>query len=83
MDYTLTQHARDAMDKRNIPVEWMERVLAMPQVSEPDAVDPDLEHRLAAIPEHGNRILRVIVNTKIIPERVVTMYFDRNMRGKL
>jgi len=71
------------MDKRNIPVKWLERVLAMPQVSESDVIDPDLEHRLAAIPERENRVLRVIVNTKIIPERVVTMYFDRNMRGKL
>jgi len=71
------------MNKRNIPVEWLEQVLAMPQVSEPDVVDPDLEHRLSAIPEHEDRVLRVIVNTKIIPERVVTMYFDRNMRGKL
>ena len=50
MDYTLTQHAQDAMDRRNIPVAWLERVLAMPQVSESDAVDPDLEHRLAAFP---------------------------------
>ena len=61
------------MDKRNIPVKWLEQVLALPQVSEPDAVDPDLEHRLAAISVHENRVLRVIVNTKIIPERVVTM----------
>jgi hypothetical protein len=36
-------------------------------------VDPDLEHRLAAISEHENRVLRVIVNTKTNPERVVTM----------
>jgi len=83
MDYTLTQHARDAMGKRNIPVEWLERVMEMPQARAPDAVDSDLEHRLAAIPEYQNRVLRVIVNLRIIPEKVVTMYFDRNMKGKL
>jgi hypothetical protein len=83
MDYKLTQHACDAMDKRKISVEWLERTLSVPQRSEPDAVDPALEHRLAAVPERENRVLRVIVNTQTKPERVVTMYFDRNMRGKL
>jgi hypothetical protein len=83
MDYKLTKHARDAMNKRKISAEWLERTLSVPKMIQPDAVDPELEHRLAAIPENENRVLRVIVNTQTNPERVVTMYFDRNMRGKL
>ncbi len=80
MAYTLTEHARDAMEKRGIAVEWLERTLTTPQWREPDKVDGALEHRLAVIPEFGNRVLRVIVNASADPERVVTMYFDRVAR---
>ncbi|MCW5942889.1 MAG: DUF4258 domain-containing protein [Fimbriimonadaceae bacterium] len=77
MDYELTQHARDALEKREIDVVWMERTVARPEWTESDPVDSDLEHRLAAIPEFGDRVLRVIVNRKASPLRVVTAYFDR------
>jgi len=77
MDYRLTEHARDALEKRQIAVAWVERVLARPEWTEPDPVDAALEHRLAAIPEFENRVLRVIVNTSAAPPRVITAYFDR------
>jgi hypothetical protein len=77
MDYRLTQHARDALEKRRIAVAWVERVLDRPEGTEPDPVGAALEHRLAAIPEFGNRVLRVIVNTAAAPPRVITAYFDR------
>ena len=37
----------------------------------------------ARFPEHGDRVLRVVVNTSVVPERVVSVYFDRAMKGKL
>lgn len=77
MDYVLTEHARDALEKRQIPLAWMERSLAQPEVIEADPIDPDLEHRLARIPEFGHRVLRVIVNSKKTPPVVVTVFFDR------
>ena len=83
MAYTVTEHARDAMAKRGIRVEWLERTLAAPQLREPDKMDSDLEHRLGVIADFGNRVLRVIVNIRVNPERVITAYFDRGMRGKL
>lgn len=48
-----------------------------PERVELDEVDPDLEHRLARIPEFGNRVLRVIVNPSVTPARIVTVFFDR------
>ncbi len=48
----------------------------------PDDNDPELEHHLAKVPELANRVLRVIVS-KSEPRRVVTLYLDRNMKGKL
>ena len=81
MTHTLTAHARDAMQRRGIQADWLERALLRPQRREPDALDADLEHRLLAIPEFGNRVLHVIVNVGAHPERVVTAFFDRRLRG--
>ncbi len=77
MDYLLTEHARDALEKRRIALAWMERAFRAPEATEADPVDPGLEHRLARVPESGNRVLRVIVNGKATPPRMVTAFFDR------
>jgi hypothetical protein len=83
VDYKLSQHARDVLEEREIPVAWLERVLNSPQRVEADADDAKLEHRLGRIREHGNRVLRVVVNKSARPPRIVTLYFDRTMRNKL
>ena len=83
MRFTLTTHARDALQEREIPTLWVQRVLDSPMLVEPDEDDPELEHRLARVPEHGNRVLHVVVNHTLRPARVVTAYFDRKMRKKL
>lgn len=77
MDYQLTQHATDALAKRQIPLAWVEQVLSTPDWTEPDAIDGELEHRLGRISDFQGRVLRVIVNPQVIPLRVVTVYFDR------
>jgi hypothetical protein len=83
MNYILTQHARNALLKRKISIAWLERVLQFPMRTDPDENDAELEHRLAVIAEHGDRVLRMVVNTKAFPMRIVTAYFDRNMKGHL
>jgi hypothetical protein len=83
MTYELTQHARDVLAERHIPMEWLERVMREPELKQPDPADAALERRYRKIPEHENRVLRVVVNTTVAPERVVSVYFDRTMKGKL
>ena len=83
MKYELTDHARDVLAERDIPIAWLERALDSPEKTEPDTFDSELEHRLCRINEHDNRALRVILNVAVRPARVVTVYFDRTMRGKL
>ena len=83
MIYELTKHARDVLQERHIPMEWLERVIEKPGLVEPRASDSTLESRLARIPEHGNRVLRVVINKTVVPQRVVSVYFDRTMKGKL
>jgi len=82
MDYHLTEHARDALRKRQIQLEWLEITLSKPEWTEKDQIDSDLEHRLMRIEEFGGRVLRVIVNTRATPPRVVTLYFDRRRSNR-
>jgi hypothetical protein len=83
MNYELTEHARDALQERRIPVEWMERVIANPALVKSGVEDATVESRFSKIPEHGDRVLRVVINKTVVPERVVSVYFDRTMKGKL
>jgi Domain of unknown function (DUF4258) len=83
MDYELTEHARESLRTRSvIRLEWIERVLTRPAGVEPDRVDPLLQHRLGRIDEYGGRVLRIVVNPSHTPVRVITVYFDRRMRGR-
>jgi hypothetical protein len=82
--YELTTHAKESLEKRsNIHLEWLERVIFSPQLVHPDATDAELEHRIGKIEEFEGRALRVIVNPNVDPTRVITAFFDRNMRNKL
>ncbi len=83
LDYELTQHARDVLEERGILIQWVEQALANPALIEPSATEPNIENRFARIVEFGGRVLRVVVNIGVVPERVVSVYFDRRMRGKL
>jgi hypothetical protein len=77
-----TEHALLRMTKRAIETEWVERVLLNPALRLDDENDPELEHCLAKVPELANRVLRVIVS-KSEPKKVITLYPDRNMKGKI
>ena len=48
-----------------------------------DPNDPEVERFFRHIPEYDNRVLSVVVNTNVAPWRVVTVFFDRSMRGEV
>lgn len=83
MEYTLSKHAQDAIREREIRPEWISATLANPASTRPDNDDSDLVHAMKPIAEHGLRVLRVIYNRSKTPPNVVTVYFDRTMKGKL
>ena len=83
MSYQLTAHTQESLSKRGIRLEWLEQVLRQPQLIQVDVMDDTLEHRLRRIDEFDGRVLRVIVNPQVEPIRVITVFFDRAMRGKL
>jgi len=70
------------MEKRKLQKEWVDRVVNKPALIEADAIDASLEHRLGPVPELANRILRVIIS-RAEPQRVITAYLDRKMKGEL
>ena len=81
--FVLTNHAQQVTQERRIDVEWIEGVIRSPQRVERDKTDANLSHYLGKIPERGGRVLRVVLNSKATPKRVVTAYFDRSLRSKL
>lgn len=83
MKYELTQHAQKVLDEREITLEWMELTLSSPALILSDVNDPALERRFRQIPEYGGRVLCVVVNTAVEPNRMVSVFFDRQMKGKL
>ena len=83
MKFELTKHAQKVLDEREILVEWMERTLSAPELVLPDPDDATVERRFRRIPEFGGRVLRVAVNTTVEPNRIVSVFFDRKMKGKL
>jgi hypothetical protein len=71
------------MLERGIPRAWVERVVASVELRVRDPNDPDVERFFGRIPERGDRVLRVAVNTSVFPWRVVSVFFDRSMQGEL
>lgn len=83
MKFTMSKHAEDAAGEREIRLEWIAETMDTPLATEPDPGDPDLRHALRPIANFGYRVLRVIFNATRNPPHVVTVYFDRTMKGKL
>jgi len=83
MELNFTEHAKRVVKEREINPEWIQVVLTNPEKIESDKDDIELEHALAKIPEFGNRVLRVIYKKKASPLKIITVYFDRTMRGKI
>lgn len=81
MKFELTKHAARALAEREIGLEWRERTLDEPEMRRPDPEDAAVERLFRRIPEFGGRVLRVAVNTAVEPARVVSVFFDRNMKG--
>ena len=78
MQFAYTVHARDMLNERGIPDSWVVRAVGSPLRTEDH--DDGTTHYLGNVPERGGRVLRVVVNTKVSPPIVVTVFFDRRLR---
>ena len=83
MEIEFTRHALDVMDERRIERAWVEWTVERPVRRLADPHDEEVERFYRNIPERGDHVLRVAVNTTATPWRVVSVFFDRRMRGRL
>jgi hypothetical protein len=81
--YVLSKHAANVVVERAIDLAWLEAALSAPGRTEPDRADDQLTHALKRIDAAEGRVLRVVYNHVQTPIKIVTMYFDRSMRGQL
>ena len=62
---------------RRIDLAWVVRALVDPDHLE--SPEDGTVHYLKAIPERGNRVLRVVLNPQLPPRKVITLFFDRRL----
>lgn len=80
-NYQLSKHAKDMMYERDIHTEWVEAALSQPDTQE-EQIDGTV-HFIKKIAAYGNNFLRVVIDPRVDPQRVVTLFFDRRLkRGK-
>lgn len=73
-----SQHAKLMLAEREIDETW-----ARSAIEHPDGKslgDDGNWHYVKAISAREGRILRVIINEEVEPNRVVTVFFDRRLR---
>jgi len=75
-----TRHFKAMLKERSIPMSLVTRTLTKPEKLEERA--DGTKHFLRRIPKRKNRWLRVIVNITVIPNKAVTAFFDRRLRGE-
>ena len=79
-DLELSAHTKDMLRERNIMEEWLWRTLNMPDKKRRGA-DGNM-HYTKTIRECEGRVLRVVVNADVQPNRIVTVFFDRRLGKK-
>ena len=73
-----TIHFSTMLQERSIAREWVDQVISAPDKFEEK--EDGTCHFLKRISARENRWLRVIVNTRDKPNRLVTAFFDRRLR---
>ncbi len=81
--YSLSHHAALRLAERKIESDWVALTIAEPTLIEPHPEDATCQCAYRAIPEAGGRVLKVVYNRTTNPWHIVTIHFDRRMRGRL
>lgn len=74
----LTKHAEDMLRERDIPEDWVWETLDAPDRENVGA--DNNTHYFKSIEEYGGRFLHVVVNPRVSPKRIITVFFDRKAR---
>ncbi len=77
-DFEYSKHAMDMIIEREIDKRWISDTITKPDYTK--FVSEEEFHYIKQINEYGNRFLRVVVNPKIQPKKIITIFFDRRLR---
>lgn len=80
MDIKLSIHAQDILKERNILEDWVWKTIQEPGWQKID--EENNVHYFRKIIEYKNRVLHVVLNPNVSPQKVVTVFFDRRERNK-
>lgn len=78
MDFKLSAHTKDMLKEREISEEWV--WLTIDKFDWKNIGEDNNIHYFKSITEHEERILHVVVNPHVSPQRVVTVFFDCRAR---
>jgi Domain of unknown function (DUF4258) len=78
MDFEFSTHALDMLKEREIPERWVRDAIDNPDWTS-DGIDGNAHH-YKSVPERGGRFLHVVINARVLPAKVVTIFFDRRAR---
>ncbi|MGF1520575.1 MAG: DUF4258 domain-containing protein [Nodosilinea sp.] len=81
--YSLSDHAALRLAERKIKSAWVALTIAEPTLIEPHPGDATCQCTYRAIPKAGGRGLKVVDNKTTNPWHIVTVHFNRRMRGRL
>ncbi len=73
-----SEHAYQMLKERDIREDWVKLTLEEPENEEWQ--NDGTVHYTKTIEEFGSRILRVVVNPKTKPVKIITLFFDRRLR---
>ena len=76
-DLEYSKHAKHMLTRRKILEEWVWRAVNTPDKKRRG--DDDNMHYTKTIREKEGRVLHVVVNTNVQPNRIVTVFLDRRL----
>ena len=76
----LSKHAAEAIQKRDLAFDWIDRAITAPDFTDTDPHDPVLIRSFKAIDEAGGRVLRVVHRPEGNDILVITVHFDRDAK---
>ena len=74
MDFEITEHAREELVRRSIPLELLSEALNSPQQIVSTYRDRQVYQSQVHFVEGRTYLLRAVVDDKVYPARVVTVY---------
>lgn len=77
-NYCFSIHALSMAQERDISHEWIRKTIENPDYTE--LREDGTMHYIAAIPERKGKFLRVIINSSVQPQRIITVFFDRRVQ---